>query len=163
MSRDILFREEDFVFSYRVGGILRFNNKILLQRPQNDDYSIIGGHVSRMETTMEALKREFEEELHVKIGVDKLVAVGEVFFYWGNKPCHQICLYYNIHLLENNVVPMDGVFRGYDELDNERIDLDFCWVSLKKLQNGLKVYPLELIPHIINDSGGTIHFISKQV
>lgn len=163
MRRDILFREEDFVFSYRVGGILKFNNKILLQRPKNDDYSIIGGHVSRMETTTEALKREFEEELHVKIRVDKLFAVGEVFFSWGNKPCHQICLYYKIHLLENSVIPMDGVFQGYDELDNQRIDLDFCWVSLKELKNGLKVYPLELIPCIIDDSGETAHFISKGV
>ena len=163
MSRDILFKEEDFVFSYRVGGILEFNNKILLQKPEDDDYSIIGGHVSRMETATEALKREFEEELHVKIGVDKLFAVGEIFFPWKNRPCHQICLYYKIHLLETNVIPMDGVFRGYDELDNERIDLDFYWVSLKELKNGLKVYPLELIPYIINDSGETVHFITKEV
>ncbi|MGX8710914.1 MAG: hypothetical protein ACQGTM_11795 [bacterium] len=99
----------------------------------------------------------------MKIGVDKLFAVGEVFFPWGNKPCHQICLYYKIHLLENNVIPMDGVFQGYDELDNQRIDLDFCWVSLKELKNGLKVYPLELIPSIIDDSGETAHFISKGV
>ena len=35
---DILFKKEDFVFSYRVGGILIRNGKILLQRPKNDDY-----------------------------------------------------------------------------------------------------------------------------
>lgn len=29
---------------------------------KNDDYSIIGGHVAAMETSMETLKREFEEE-----------------------------------------------------------------------------------------------------
>lgn len=40
---DILFKKEDFVFSYRVGGILIRNGKILLQRPKNDDYAIIGG------------------------------------------------------------------------------------------------------------------------
>ena len=42
---DILFKNDDFVFSYRVGGILKHNGKILLQRPENDDYAIIGGHV----------------------------------------------------------------------------------------------------------------------
>ena len=31
---DILFKNDDFVFSYRVGGILKHNGKILLQRPQ---------------------------------------------------------------------------------------------------------------------------------
>lgn len=48
---DILFKKEDFVFSYRVGGILIRNGKILLQRPKNDDYAIIGGHVAAMETS----------------------------------------------------------------------------------------------------------------
>ena len=46
---DILIKNDDFVFSYRVGGILI----ILLQRPKNDDYAIIGGHVVAMETSMD--------------------------------------------------------------------------------------------------------------
>lgn len=50
---DILFKNDDFVFSYRVGGILKHNGKILLQRPKNDDYAIIGGHIAAMETSME--------------------------------------------------------------------------------------------------------------
>ena len=50
---DILFKNDDFVFSYRVGGILIRNGKILLQRPKNDDYSIIGGHVAAMETSID--------------------------------------------------------------------------------------------------------------
>ena len=33
---DILFKNDDFVFSYRVGGILKHNGKILLQCPKND-------------------------------------------------------------------------------------------------------------------------------
>lgn len=31
---DILFKNDEFVFSYRVGGILIHNEKILLQRPK---------------------------------------------------------------------------------------------------------------------------------
>lgn len=31
---DILFKTDDFVFSYRVGGILIHEGKILLQRPK---------------------------------------------------------------------------------------------------------------------------------
>ena len=77
---DILFKNDDFVFSYRVGGILTHKGKILLQRPKNDDYAIIGGHVAAMETSMETLKREFEEEIHAKIEVDNLLAIGEIYF-----------------------------------------------------------------------------------
>lgn len=163
MKRDILFREEEYVFSYRVGGILIRDDKILLQRPVGDDYAIIGGHVSLFETTEETLKREFEEELRAEIEVDRLLAVGEIFFPWGKRPCHQICFYYQIHLVNETNIPLEGVFHGYDELENERIDLDFCWVPLQELKEGLKVYPLELIPYIINQSKETVHFVSGQL
>lgn len=163
MGRDILFKDEDFIFSYRVGGILIHNEKILLQKPKGDDYSIIGGHISSFETSKETLIREFEEEIHTQIEVDDLIAIGEIFFPWGKKPCHQICLYYSVHLLNKGSIPMDGVFQGYDELDNQRIDLDFCWIPLEDLRNGLKVYPLELIPHILSASKEIIHFTSKYI
>lgn len=161
-NMDILFKTDDFIFSYRVGGILVHNDKILLQRPENDDYSIIGGHIASLETSEETLKREFEEELHAEIAVDNLMAIGEIFFPWKRKPCHQISLYYYVHLLDNNI-PLDGVFHGYDELDNERMNLDFCWVSLEELKNGVKVYPPELVPHIIKPSNEIVHFVSKQI
>lgn len=45
-KKDILFKQDDFIFSYRVAGILVQNNKILMQKPKNDDgYSFIGGRL----------------------------------------------------------------------------------------------------------------------
>ncbi|MGN0814347.1 MAG: hypothetical protein ACI4MH_03855 [Candidatus Coproplasma sp.] len=93
--------------------------------------------------------------------MDKLIAIGEIFFTWQDRPCHQICLYYGVRLLGDDV-PKDGVFYGYDEWDNERIDLDFCWVPLKNLLNE-KVYPEELIPYIVNPVENTVHFISDEI
>lgn len=78
MGRDILFKTEEFVFSYRVGGLLIKNDRILLQKPKNDDFAIIGGHVSCFETTAETLKREFEEELHAKIEVYPLELIPHI-------------------------------------------------------------------------------------
>lgn len=51
----------------------------------------------------------------------------------------------------------------HDDPDKERIDLDFCWVPLEELKKGLKVYPLELIPHILNESSEIVHFVSRQI
>ncbi|MBQ2990418.1 MAG: NUDIX domain-containing protein [Clostridia bacterium] len=161
--KDILFKEEDFIFSYRVGGVLIRDGKILLQRPKGDDYAIIGGHVACMETTEETLRREFAEEIHARIEVDRLMAVGEVFFPWGKRPCHQISLYYRVHLIDETEIPLDGVFHGYDDLGGERINLDFCWVPLEELRSGAKVYPLELIPYILEEKEKTAHFISRQI
>lgn len=160
MTKDILFKEPDFVFSYRVGGIPIRDGKILLQRSQGD-YAVIGGHVAALETTEETLRREFQEELHADISVDRLLAVGEVFFPWGDKPCHQVCFYYRVTLLED-ALGTDEVFHGYDELGGERIDLDFCWVPLEELRNGLKVYPLALIPHILADRQEIAHFVTHE-
>lgn len=111
---------------------------------------------------METLKREFEEELHAKIEVDNLLAVEEIYFPWGKRPCHQIGFYYNVYLVEADI-PLDGVFQGYDELEHERIDLDFCWVPLEKLKKGTKVYPMERIPYILEPRKEIVHFVSKQI
>lgn len=158
---DVLFKNDDVIFSYRVAGILIHNDKVLLQRPENDDYAIIGGHVSLLETSVETLKREYQEELHTKIEVDNLMAIGEIFFPWGKRKCHQICLYYKIHLV-NEDIPLDGMFHGFDQLDNERIDLDYCWVPLQQLKDGIKVYPLEIMPIILDNKEEIVHFVSRE-
>jgi ADP-ribose pyrophosphatase YjhB (NUDIX family) len=93
MGQDILFKTEDFIFSYRVAWILIRDGKILLQKPKNDNgYSIPGGHVSFGELSSETLIREFKEEMNADIKIKRLVMVGENFWPWGNKPCQQISL-----------------------------------------------------------------------
>lgn len=53
--KDILFKTEDYMFSYRVGGLLIRDGKVLMQRAAGDDgYSFIGGHVAFGETTADA-------------------------------------------------------------------------------------------------------------
>ena len=106
--------------------------------------------------------REFKEEIHADIDVQNLLAVGEIFFPWGKRPCHQLAMYYRITLKDESQIPLDGVFHGYDDLDNERIDLDFCWLPLEELKN-IKVYPEELIPHILSGSEEIFHFVSRQL
>ena len=162
MGSDILYKEKDFVFSYRVGGILIQNGKILLQKPLEDDYSIIGGHVAALETTAQTLQREFREEIHADIEVKELLAVGEIFFPWGARPCHQICLYYRIALKDPSAIPQEGSFYGFDDLGGQRINLEFCWVPLESLP-GLTVYPQELMSHILSGSKEVYHFVSNQL
>ncbi|KIL07535.1 DNA mismatch repair protein MutT [Clostridium botulinum] len=162
MKKDILFKTDDFIFSYRVAGILIYNDKILLQKPLKDEgYSLIGGHVAIQETTEETLIREFKEEIHADIKIVSLFAIGEIFFTWGKKPCHQISLYYKIQLSNLESIPIDRNFKGYDEVGNKRIDMDFCWIPLEKLKE-IKVYPKELISHILEDKNEVIHFISND-
>lgn len=128
---DILFKTDDYIFSYRVGGVLIHNDKMLLQRvPSDDGYAFIGGHVAFGETTAETLVREFKEEIRADINVERLLMVGENFFPWGKLPCHQINLYYLVSLTDETQIPLDGSFKAVDELGNERIDLDIDSINV---------------------------------
>ncbi len=159
---DIIFRTDTFVFSYRIAGILIHNNKILLQKPLNDDgYSIPGGHVSFGEISENTLIREFKEEIGVDIKIDRLIMIGENFFPWGDKPCQQICLYYAISLSDKTQIPLEGTFKAYDEMCNERIDLDFCWIPLSQLTK-IKLYPLEIKEDLVLLPENVKHFVYRQ-
>lgn len=66
--RDVLFREEGFVFSCRVSGILVHDGQVLVQCPPGTTkHAFIGGHVMLGETQAEALVREYMEELHAPV------------------------------------------------------------------------------------------------
>lgn len=126
MSKDILFKNDDFVFSYRVAGILIKNNRILLQHPLSDTgYAIPGGHVSFGETNEETLIREFREEIGVDIKVENLKWVGEIFFPWGDKPCHQINLFYKVALNDDTQIPLRGDFYGIEKWIIHHLNLSF--------------------------------------
>lgn len=162
MNQDILYRSEEFVFSYRIAGVLKQDQRILLQKPQNDvGYSIPGGHVRRGETSQEALIREFKEEIDADIHIEKLLFVGENFFPWGHRTCQQISLYYQISLRDDRQIPLDGVFKVADELENMQIDLDFCWIPLSELKN-VKFYPSNLVDDLITLPENVKHFVFKQ-
>lgn len=163
MQNDILFKTDETVFSYRVAGILIKNGKILLQKPDDDDgYSFIGGHVAFGETTEETLKREFKEEIGADIEPLKLFAIGEIFFPWGKRVCHQISLYYKIILSDETQIPMTGNFFGYDEMGNKRYKLGFYWIPINELNN-ITVYPKEIMPSITSETVEVLHFVSKQI
>lgn len=159
---DILFKTDTFVFSYRVAGILIRNNKILLQKPQHDDgYSIPGGHVAFNETSENALVREFKEEIGTDIKIDRLMMVGENFFPWGSKPCQQISLYYLISLCDEKQILLDGTFKAYDDMCDEQINLDFCWIPLSQLKD-IKLYPLNIKEDLLSLPKNIEHFIYRQ-
>lgn len=159
---EILFKTDTFVFSYRVAGILIHDDKVLQQKPLNDDgYAIPGAHVSFGETSENTLMREFREEIGADIIVERLVLIGENFFPWGNRLCQQICLYYLVSLCDQTQIPLEGTFQAVDEILDERIDLDFTWMPLPQL-NQIKLYPLNLTEDLLSLPDQIKHFIYKE-
>ena len=159
---DILFKTEDWVFSYRVAGICVQNGKVLLQTTTGEDRSFAfpGGHVAFGETNEETLIREFKEEIGADIRVGDLKWVAEVFFPWGRKPCHQICLYYMVEIL-NPEIPKDGVFLAKEHLEGRNFDLEYHWVAIEDVEK-LEVYPTQPAQLLQKLDAGVQHFIYKE-
>lgn len=159
--RDILFRTDDYVFSYRVAGICMAEGRLLLQKPANDEgFAFPGGHVALGETNAETLAREFREELGAEIAVGPLRWVGEIFFPWGQKPCHQICLYYDVRITDHST-PRQGCFEGRESLTEGEFPLAFHWIPLEELGN-LPVYPVNAAALLRAPKDAVQHFIYRE-
>ncbi len=137
---DALFKTGDFIFSYRIAGICIQNGRILLQRAAGQTaFNFPGGHVALGETNGQTLAREFREETGAAIAVGDLKWVGEIFFPWEGRTWQQICLYYQVDILDGHT-PRDGVIPFKDRLDGRAFDLEFHWVPLQDIP-ALTVYP----------------------
>ena len=158
---DVIFKTEEFVFSYRVAGICIQNGKILLQKPSNDTgFAFPGGHVTLGETNEQTLIREFQEEIGTNVAVGDLKWVGELFFPWGSKQCHQICLYYLVEL-QSEHIPLDGMFLGKEQIEGRNFDLEFHWISLTELKN-IEVYPTNVIELVDKLEQGVQRFVYHE-
>jgi len=157
---DILFDTAEWKFSYRVAAIVIKDGKLLLQKPEDDDgFAFIGGHVAFGETGAQALTREFQEELGLKLQVGSLAAVGEIRFLWG-KPCQQIGLYYRAEL--PGIEPWEGPRFGWDEVGGQRTDLGFYWVPVEAIRQGtVKIYPPQLLGNL--EKKELVHFVYNEL
>lgn len=160
--KDLLFKTEDAVFSYRVAGVCVENGCVLLQKPSDDPgYAFPGGHVAFGETNEETLKREMWEEIGAEIEVGELAWVAEVFFPWGAKPCHQICLYYRVKLVDNTT-PRTGSFMAREEIEGRTFSIGFYWVPLTET-DAIELYPTncKALLHSLED-GRVKHFVYRE-
>lgn len=159
---DILFKTDDYIFSYRVAGICVQNGKVLLQKPTNDTgFAFPGGHVAFGETNEETLKREFKEEIGADISVEELKWAAEIFFSWGDKPCHQICLYYMIDISPYAEIPMEGNFIGDEQIEGRNFNIEFHWIPLEQVKH-IEIYPTNAAELLWKLHEDVQHFVYRE-
>jgi len=159
---DILFHRDDYVFSYRVAGILVCNGKVLVQKPNDSNaYAFPGGHVSFGETNADTLIREFKEEVGADITVVELKWVEENFFQWGEKHCHQICLSHLVKLMDESQIPMDERFISKEYKENDAGAIYFYWIPLDEVKN-INVYPTNAAELLLCLDEGMKHFVCRE-
>lgn len=158
---DILFKTDDYIFSYRVAGICVQDGKVLLQKPTNENgLAFPGGHVEFGETNEQTLIREFKEEINADVSVGALHWVAEIFFPWGDKPCHQICLYYDI-TLNSDDTPKEGRFTTHEHIEGRKFDIEFHWIPIDEVKN-ITVYPANAAELLDKLNEGVQHFVYKE-
>ena len=154
---DIKILGNDLKFKYRVSAIFIRDNKLLVNKYDENSYCLPGGYVEIGETSMEAMLRELKEELNLDFDIINFAGVMENFFtnLKGQKT-HGLDFYYYVKLKNDN---------DFQLIDYNRIEIDkenivqhqFSWIELDKLMSS-KILPLE-IRNIIKESEISFHMI----
>ena len=149
---DINFNIDSKVFNYRVGIVIKKNNKILVQKDRPSDYyTLIGGRTKLGESSVEASIREFKEETGIDAKYVKTLGIVENFFKsnYNYKNYHEI-LIINELKIDKDIDNIKNI-EGKDEM--------YIWLSLDELKNN-KFLP-ECVLDILN-SDKLIHIINKD-
>ena len=122
-------------FKFRVGGILKVNDKYLTVKIQdNDFYCLPGGHVELGEDTDSAVLREMKEELGSDVEIDRLVSIIQNFFKAKDgRTFHELGYYYIVE--PKNIEDVN--LEDYVVTENDKgklVRLEFRWFTLEELK-----------------------------
>lgn len=120
-------------FKFRVAGIAIRDNQILIHKSEQNLYwSLPGGRVEFLETTILALQREMLEETGLNSEIYRLVWITENFFIKDEKPVHELAFY---HLMSLPTAPKN-IFYGHER----DFRLCFQWYNLEAIET-VPLYP----------------------
>ena len=130
---DIKFvNDEGIKFNFRVAGIFKNGNKVLLQKNEKsgDYYSLIGGRVKFLEDTKKAMIREINEEVGVLLKDNELslLEVVENFFTYDGTKFHELLFVYKID--SEKINNMDDFYT----LDKDKSSIN-KWYDINEAKN----------------------------
>ena len=128
-NKDLSIIIDEVKLNIRVGAIIKYQNKILIEKNQNVDFSVIpGGRIKTLENSKEALLREINEELELDLTNEefKLISIVENFFIFNDTKYHGLYLIYKVELkkdynIKNGIINKDSQDSNYYLLDKEQI------------------------------------------
>lgn len=134
-----IFIDDNKIFAYRVAGIARNDNKVLLHNSDIDKiWALPGGACKFGQSSTDTLTRELNEELDAKVKITSLQFVVENFFIWEGKQAHELGLYYEFSFIENSIEFYEQLeFVGHENDDEiyGKHKLLFKWVELADLNS----------------------------
>lgn len=105
-------------------------------------YRCLGGGIEFLEKSIDALKREFKEEININIVVKNFLGISENIFTYKGRNAHEIILFYSIEISD-------------DDYKEEYIINDDCgkykakWIDIEEFKNQNKIlYPEDVFKYI---------------
>ena len=128
-------------------GISKKNNKILVSQGYDKKtgqtfYRCLGGGIEFLETSQEALKREYKEELNIDIEVGEFCGIAEnIFEFEGNK-AHELILFYYIKIKESD-------FKEEYHMLEDGGENDAFWIDIEDFKSNNKIlYPQQIFKYL---------------
>ena len=101
MASDIKIDIDGIRLNVRVGVIMRFDGQVIIEVSKIGRNSVVpGGRIHINEKSSDALVREIQEEMHIKLDKNKLkqIKVFENFFKYDEQRVHEIYFLYDYSL-----------------------------------------------------------------
>ena len=129
---DIDIKDEKGKFKLRVSGVIIKNKKLLVHESKRYvGFCLPGGHVELGESTIDAIKREMNEELKINVEIENLFCVNENIYDFDGKVNQEINYYYTLKPLEelpNEKFIVNEIDKG---IPKEHV---FHWIDINDLE-----------------------------
>lgn len=149
---DILYKNNEFTYAYRVGAIIynKEKNKVLLFYGNDMNYFMIpGGKVKELETSEQAIIREIKEEIGYENLNFDFAGVSEEIVEKGKVKIQQLTLIYKC--------VYEGVIEKEIFKSIESDWINFKWINIEEVSK-IELHPKQVEQIILNEKN---HVIEK--
>lgn len=154
---DITVNIGKHLLNYRVSGIIKNGNKVLLHHSLKSTlYILPGGRVKEGETTEEAIKREIKEEMGQDINIVKSVSFMENLFSLDGEKYHEILVTYELEFIDKTAYKKEKI-----EAIEKNEKIEFIWADKNDLNN-IIFEPQVLKPLLFNTPKEFKHIINVE-
>ena len=157
MNKDMCVACDDGILNIRAGAIIMKDGKLLMVDNSKNYLYSVGGRIKFGETAEEAVVREVFEETGIKMEIDRLGFVQEIYFY-GDAPSNLNKLIYEISFFFYMKVPdtFAPVSESFTEGSGEE---RLVWVSL---DDDIHMYPEFFKTELKNPTNAVKHFVNDE-
>jgi ADP-ribose pyrophosphatase YjhB (NUDIX family) len=143
-------------FNYRVAAVFLHDRHALLHRGLPDSFwTLPGGRPELYESSHDALIREMQEEMGLRVEIQRLLWVVENFFEYEGEQAHELAFYYLMRRPENSGLDdLNVEFTGFEG----DLPIIFRWYPVELLAD-VPLYPTLLKTALADLPAFPVHVI----